>query len=85
MAASTYTLKALYQTRTRKVETDDGRGMRTIPDGSETADIELTIDLDAIARRLGSKAMRNKTNRASMMWGLVKVKASNRRRSYAGA
>ena len=36
--------------------------------------VELTIDLDAIVRRLGGKACNNKTGKAIAMGGLVTVK-----------
>lgn len=69
----TFTLKALRRPLSRKVET--GTGFHTVPDGEEMADIEITIDVEKLARRLGVRAMKNKTGRATIAWGLVRVKA----------
>lgn len=74
----TYTLKGLRRECFRKeavpAQGNHGEGMRTVPDGHETADIELTVDVEALARRLGIKAMKNKGGRATIAWGLIVVK-----------
>lgn len=75
-----HVLKNLRREIGKKVETDGGRGMKTVPDGHELADVEISVDVDALARRLGVKAMRNKTGRATISWGLVKVKVVRRQR-----
>lgn len=79
--------KAVYKglrrnlTKRAPIDTSKGSiGYGTVPDGCEEADINLTIDLDAIAARLGLKAMKNKTGKAKMMNGLIVAQAVNRRR-----
>jgi len=62
----------------KKVET--GTGFHHVPDGHENADVELTADLAGLVQRLGLKAMKNKTGRASAMHGLLKVRVTRRQR-----
>lgn len=79
----TWTMRGIRRDVGKKVETHhEGRvnGWTTVPDGYELADVELSIDLEEVARRLGVKAMKNKSGRASMMWGLVSVKVTKRQR-----
>lgn len=59
---------------------EHGRGFTSIPDGFEHADIEVTADLDAIARELGLRAMGNKSGKTKYLHGLIVVTATNRRR-----
>lgn len=61
-------------------ETERGITMRSIPDGTETADITVTVDLPGIAYRLGIRAMANKSSRSKFMHGLVTITATNRKR-----
>jgi hypothetical protein len=65
---------------TERQKTDDGRGWKWIEAGKLTADIYLTIDLDAIARDLGCKAIGNKNRRSKYMGGVVVVEAVNIRK-----
>lgn len=75
---ASYTLKGLRRECSRKevvpAQGNHGEGMRTVPDGYETADAELTVDVEALARRLGVKAMKNKGGRATIAWGLIVVR-----------
>lgn len=50
------------------------------PDGSETGDITITIDIEGIVKRLGARTLANKTGKSTFMHGLVKLTASNRKR-----
>lgn len=78
-----YTYKSLRREVSKKVHTEDGRGMKTVPDGYETADLEIVIDVEGLAKRLGIRAMKNRSSVAVLCWGLVKVKATNRKRIAA--
>lgn len=78
---------ATYSTRdSRKLfkrvmeETERGITMRSVPDGTESADIFVTVDLPGIAHRLGIRAMANKSGRSKFMHGLVTITATNRKR-----
>jgi len=78
----TFTLKALRRSIGKRVDTtsNGGTGFTTVPDGYEDADIELVVDVEKLARLLGERAMKNKTNRSSIAWGFVKAYARNRKR-----
>ena len=79
---SSFTLKGVRREITKMVRHDHATGhtIRSEPDGYETADIEVIVDLEAIANVLGRKAMKNRNSRASSLHGLVKVYASNKKR-----
>lgn len=64
----------------KKVATADGRGWTTIPDGSETADITIEIDVAALLKWLGPKAMHNKARKTKLAGGDIVVRAANIRR-----
>lgn len=75
------TVRNIRRDLTKRQEFEPPRiGHTTVPDGYEIADIEITADLEAIARRLGIKAMRNKSGKATALHGLVKVYVSNSKR-----
>lgn len=61
-------------------ETERGIVRRSVPDGTETADITVTVDLPGIAQRLGVRAMANKSGQSKFMHGLVTITATNRKR-----
>jgi hypothetical protein len=63
--------------RSKRVATLDGRGWTSVADGKESATISVEIDVGAIIRYLGEKAMRNRSGRARGLGGLIKVKASD--------
>lgn len=69
--------------RGKKVATLDGRGWTSAPDGYESATIELEIDIDAILRHVGERAIRSSRSRAGAMSGAIKAKAIDRRREGA--
>jgi hypothetical protein len=60
--------------------TERGACHRHVPDGTESADITVTVDLPAIAERFGARAMANKSGTSKFMGGLVVVTATNRTR-----
>lgn len=43
--------------------------------GDEVSDIEITIDVEDLARKLGATAMKSKGQRARTAGGMVRVKA----------
>jgi hypothetical protein len=53
-------------------------GWHTVPDGRETAEIEIVIDKEALANWLGRKAMANRSGRSHTMNGIIKARAVNR-------
>lgn len=59
---------------------EDGteNGFTTTPDGTETADVEMTIDVGELVRTLGDAALRSKSGRASARHGAIKLKVTNR-------
>jgi len=59
---------------------DGSKGFTTEPDGYELADIEVVVDLPSIARRLGLKALANKSGRARYLDGDVIVNVVRRTR-----
>lgn len=82
MTKQSYILKGLRRDIGKRVDTtsNGGRGFTTVPDGHEIADVELTVDPDALARRLGVKAMKNTRGFSTIAWGLIKVRVTNRKR-----
>lgn len=75
----TFTLKNLR--RVLHKHNKIGRGFTTVPDGHELADIELVVDLEALARRIGIRAMRSKAGKSSMAYGLIKARVTRRERT----
>lgn len=66
----------------KRVPLSDNRpGFTTIPDGEEWADIEVTVDVDAIVKMYGPIALENKSSTAKQMHGCVKIIATNRKRT----
>lgn len=80
----TFTLKGLSRAVMKKTETETGKGFTIEPNGFETADVELTIDCETLARPLGHKAMKSKSGRSSLAHGKIKARVSNRLRTYGG-
>jgi len=64
-------------------ELEDGRGGRSVPDGTITADLVLEVDEDALLKLLGRRAIRNGTKRAALAGGAIVCRAVNVRRSPA--
>ena len=62
-------------TRRRYVQ---GEGYQDVE--SVQSEIELTIDVQAIIQRFGTKAIQNKTKKAKQLGGLMIVRALNPRR-----
>lgn len=46
---------------------------RSVPDGTITGELIVTVDVDGIVATLGARALRNKSQRASGVNGLVTV------------
>jgi hypothetical protein len=61
----------------KRVPTADGRGYTSVKDGYRTGSIRIEIDVEAIARFLGRKALLNRTRRSKGLSGMVKVQATN--------
>lgn len=66
----------------KKVATtsNGGVGWTTIPDGREVANITIDIDVAALLKWLGPKAMRNKARKTKLAGGDIVVRATNIRR-----
>lgn len=63
------------------VELSNGeKSVRHVPDGYETADVEVTVDLGIIARQLATRAMGSKKGVSKYMHGAVVVRVINRKR-----
>ena len=62
----------------KMVQTEHGISRR--PDGAETADIKVMIDMDAVAKIYGVAAMKNKSGRSRYMGGLVVIEVVSRKR-----
>lgn len=81
---SSFTLKGLRREIGKRVPTEahghHGAGFKTVPDGHETADVEIMIDVETIARQMGSKAMKSKVGRSKAMHGAIVVYLTNRKR-----
>jgi hypothetical protein len=52
-------------------------GYRSIENGVYVADVYVTVDLEAIARSLGHRAMGNKSKQSKYLGGFVTVEARN--------
>ena len=65
----------------KKMPTKDGRGFMTVPDGSESAYIEMEVDIDRLLNYLGEKAMRNCSNKAVGLRGMLVARATKRERT----
>jgi len=52
-------------------------GYRSVENGVYVADVFVTVDLAAIARELGHKAMKNKSKQSRFLGGSVTVEAAN--------
>jgi len=59
-------------------ESDDLSELITTPSKGGAV---LTIDLEAIARQIGPRALNNKTGKASFLHGALVLKVTNRRKS----
>lgn len=57
--------------------TQDNQGSVWVTVGNLIADIYLEIDIDAIARELGKKAISNKRKRSHIMGGYIVAEAVN--------
>lgn len=66
--------------RGKKVVTENGRGWTTVPDGIETADITLEVDVQALMQMLGRRAMGAKTRKSVLAGGDIVARATNIRR-----
>lgn len=64
--------------RTKRVPTDDALGAKQIPDGYLVGDVPVSIDWNALVRRMGAKAVAAKSRRC--VDGFVIVKATNVRK-----
>jgi hypothetical protein len=67
--------------RGKKVQTDDGKEWTTVPDGTETADINLTIDMAALLKYLGTRAMASRGKKSVEARGMIQARAYNIRRT----
>lgn len=67
----------------RKTVNEPSGGFSSIPDGYETSDIEVVVDMGKLARHLGPRAMRNKRGFSLYIEGIVTVTVRNRRRINA--
>lgn len=82
---TTFILKGLKRPLSKMVPIDPSgqagvSGYTSRPDGFQIADIEVTVDLETIAREWGLRAMKNKSGMAKALHGDVVVRVSNRRR-----
>lgn len=67
------------QRRKRVQATPPGIGWTTVPDGDELVDISIEIDIDALARDLGTKAWRSRGGRSVLGGGMIKAFATEAR------
>ncbi len=65
----------------KMVATDDGRGKKTVPDGTESAYVEIEIDEDRLFETLGRQAMCNRSSKAVLGSGVVIARATRRERT----
>lgn len=63
------------------VSGEGSTGFTTVPDGYEEAVIDVDVDLAAIARLLGTKAMGNSKGVSKYLQGLVTVRVISRARA----
>lgn len=68
------------QLRKRVPVSESGTGFTTVPDGYEEAVVDVDVDMAAIAKLLGSKAMGSKRGVSKYMNGLVTVRVVSRAR-----
>ena len=54
------------------------------PDGTETADIVLTVDADAVAKLIGFRAMSSRSKKSTLGHGAIIARATNIRRKGLG-
>lgn len=47
----------------------------TVPDGTKTGTVELTVDMERLCRQLADKALRSKGKRSTMASGAITAKA----------
>lgn len=53
----------------------------SVPDYYEVGEIELTADLQALAKRLGEKAMGNRSGRSTAAWKHLTARVTSRKRA----
>jgi len=59
-------------------QTADGRGtVRGEQTGETKHQVEVVVDIDAIAKKLGAKCARNKSGKSTALEGAVKLKRLN--------
>jgi hypothetical protein len=61
-------------------KTDTSETWSSVPDGYEVGDVELTIDLDKIARIVGPHTLGNKTGRSTGYHGAIRGRVVGRRK-----
>jgi hypothetical protein len=66
--------------KTVPVSGEGNAGSMSLPDGHELVDLEVYIDVDALLRAVGHKAMASKRGRSALQGSAVVVQATNRRR-----
>jgi hypothetical protein len=79
---ASFILKGLTREVRKMVRTDDGNGRifsRAETVGTESADIEVEVDMDYLARALGEKALKSKHSKSKAQHGAIRVRAVNRR------
>ena len=69
----------------KRVPASTGSGFTSLPDGEHVATVELTIDLQRLALRLGRIAMKSKGKKAQLAEGIIKVKVIGDVRHEGGA
>ena len=62
----------------KRVQTEDGRGFKTVPAGTRSGELLVEINLTDIIQHLGSKALRSTRGRSIGLSGAVKVKVTKR-------
>lgn len=67
--------------RTETTEHEHGKSYRSVPDGSVSAIVHLRIDVDALIRKLGAKALRSKGGKAREAGGLIEAVVSKHTRT----
>lgn len=60
--------------RSRVVRCEDGFGRKRVPDGTVQGIVEVSIDLERLARYLGERALLNKGRRSRALSGLLTAK-----------
>lgn len=77
---TTETIKGLRRDLRKRVPLENGNGFTTVLDGHEFVDVEVVVDMEAIARRLGSRAAASKRDRSTALNGAVVVNVLRRQR-----